>query len=119
MFGCRKNLEAEIVLFDKIDFNSGEYKLVFYGGEGGIIENYFNFYIDDSKTLNQIKKQWIFSKKSEIYSCGYSYNMVLVKKESEVFSKQINIECEYMSGWVYFPKDFLLKHKKSFKKINE
>lgn len=62
MFGCRKNLEAEIVLFDKIDFNSGEYKLVFYGGEGGIIENYFNFYIDDSKTLNQIKNNGFFQK---------------------------------------------------------
>lgn len=119
IFSCQQNLERKIILFDKVDFNSGEYKLVFYGEEGGIIENYYKFYIDDIKTLNDIKKQWVFTKKSEIYSCGYSYTMELIKKDSVVFSKPINVECEYMSDWIYFPKEFLLDHIKSFKKINE
>lgn len=118
LVSCQESLEKEIVLFSNYDFNSGEYKLVFYGDEGGIIENYYKFYIDDVKTLNEIKKQWIFTKKSDIYSCGYSYSMDLLKKDSVIFSKSINVECEYMSGWIYFPKAFLLNHKKSFKKIN-
>jgi hypothetical protein len=93
--------------------------LVFYVKEGGIIENYHEFYIDDIKTLNDIKKQWVFTKKSDIYSCGYNYSMEVIKKDSTVFCKSINVDCEYMSGWIYFPKEFLLMHKKSFKKINE
>lgn len=118
LISCQESLEKEIVLFSNYDFNSGEYKLVFYGNEGGIIENYYKFYIDDVKTLNEIKKQWIFTKKSDIYSCGHSYSMDLLKKDSVIFSKSINVECEYMSDWIYFPKAFLLNHKKSFKKIN-
>lgn len=119
VLSCQENLQRKIVLFDKVDFNSGEYKLVFYGEEGEIIENYYKFYIDDIKTLNDIKKQWVFTKKSDIYSCGYNYSMEVIKKDSTVFCKSINVDCEYRSGWIYFPKEFLLMHKKSFKKINE
>lgn len=118
LLGCQDKLDRKIILFDKYDFNSGEHKLIFYGQEGRIIKNYPNFYIDDIKTLNAIKKEWCFTKKSDIMSCGYSYNMQLIKNDSVLIEKSINVECEYMSGWLYFPKEFLVKHKSSFKKFN-
>jgi hypothetical protein len=117
ILSCDEKLEKEIVFFEGIDFDSGEYKLLVNGSEGKQFEDYYDFYIDDIQTLNEMKKQWVFTRKSEITACGYGYNVKLVNQNGVVKSTSINIECEYMSGWIRFPKRYLTDHKKSFKKM--
>lgn len=119
MTSCYKSLDEKIVFFEGIDFDSGNYKLLVYGTEGDWIEDYQDFYIDDIQTLNEIKKQWVFTKKSDAMPCGYGYNLELVNQSKILKSTSINIDCEYMSGWIRFPKKYLTDHKKSFKKMTE
>ncbi len=53
--GCLERLDKKIIFFDEFEFNSGTYKLYFFGQEGTLIDGYHNFYIDDISTLNEIR----------------------------------------------------------------
>ncbi|MBL4754371.1 MAG: hypothetical protein JKY52_12355 [Flavobacteriales bacterium] len=119
LIGCQEKLEAEYVFFEDCDFDTGGYKLLVYGDEGEWIEDYRDFYIDDVETLKRMQKQWVFKYKSDVKPCGYGYHLKLVDGKKVLKSKSVNIDCEYMSGWVYFPKLYLTEHKNSFKKMTE
>src|SRR5690606_10168096 len=117
--GCSEKLPSEVTFFENYDMNSGKYKILIYGSEGEWIEGYRDFYIDDIQTLEKIKKQWVFRKKSEVMSCGYSYILYLVDENTVLKNESINIACEYMTGWIKFPKEYLTEHKSSFKRMTE
>lgn len=117
--GCKDKLKEEYHFFKSENLNSGNYKLLVYGLEGEIIDDYIDFYIDDISTLKQMQKQWIFKYKSEVMPCGYGYRVVLVNEKEIINEKYINIDCQYMSGWIYFPKKYLSDYKSSFKKMTK
>lgn len=118
VLNCHERLPKPISYFEDYNFSSGKYKLEFYEIEGQIIYDYKKFYIDDVETLKTMKKQWIFKYKSDIMPCGYGYQLNLVEDDKIVKKAYINIECEYMEGWIHFPKQYLTDHKNHFKRIN-
>jgi len=69
--------------------------------------------------MAKMKKQWMFNEKADIMPCGYGYELYLVNESKMIKNVAINIDCEYMSGWIKFPKEFLTDHKKSFKKMTD
>lgn len=119
VLGCTEKLPEKIHFFDSIDLKSGEYKLLVYGLEGLWIEDYRDFYIDDVKTLEKMKKQWVFTRKVDPKPCGYGYSIYLVNNDSILKKIWVNIDCEYGSDWVKFPKRYLNGHKASFKRMTE
>lgn len=76
---CKEKLKQPISFFEDYDLTSGKYKLEIYHVEGEIIDDFKNFYIDDSETLNKMKKQWIFKYKSEVMPCGFGYELHLIE----------------------------------------
>jgi len=116
---CREKLDKKIVLFQNVELDNEEYKLYFFALESIGIKGFDNFYIEDKTTLAKIKNEWVFDEKSEVWACGYSYVMVLMMGDKMVFRKSINTDCEYLEGWIYFPKSYLTKHKKEFKKLTQ
>ena len=116
--GCEK-LPSEIKFFENYDLSTGEYKLLVFGTEGEWIDDYRNFYIDDIGVLKKMQKEWVFKYKSDILACGYGYIVMLVNADEVLKEVAVNIECEYMTGWVRFPKQYLSNHKKHFKRMTE
>ena len=116
--GCEK-LPSEIKFFENYDLSTGEYKLLVFGTEGEWIDDYQDFYIDDIKVLKKMRKEWVFKHKSDILACGYGYIVMLVNADEVLKEVAVNIECEYMTGWVRFPKQYLSNHKKHFKRMTE
>lgn len=114
IFSCKEKLAEPISYFENYDFNSGEYIIKVYGLEGRHIDNFNNFYISDVETLNKIKKQWVFTDKSHVMPCGYGYSLNVIKDSIVVKKALINIDCEYMDGWIHFPKEYLEDHKSHF-----
>ncbi len=110
---------SKFSFFENYDLSSGKYKVLVFADEGDWIENYRNFYIDDIETLIKMKKQWVFNQKSEVMPCGYGYNIYLVDEDTILKNISVNIDCEYMTGWWKFPKEYLTKHKSSFKVMSE
>ncbi|MDD3771039.1 MAG: hypothetical protein RBT46_07630 [Weeksellaceae bacterium] len=119
LISCSEKLPKEISFFENYDVKNGKYKVLVYGSEGEWIEDYKDFYIDDVKTLDKMKRQWVFNKKSDVMPCGYGYNIYLVDEENILKNVAVNIECEYMSSWIKFPKKYLTKHQKYFKRMTE
>lgn len=119
LISCKEKLNEEYHFFNLENFDSGKYKLLVFGLEGEWIDDFRDFYIDDISTLKQMQQQWTFKYKSEVMPCGYGYKIVLVNKEEIINEKYINIDCEYMSGWIYFPENYLSDYKSSFKKMTE
>ncbi len=110
---CKEKLEKEFRFFDIENLDSGNVKLLIYRLEGSKFQN--DFYIDDINVLKTMQNQWIFTKKSKIWSCGFDHRLVLMDGNKIVQEKLINLDCEYMSGWIYFPKEYLLDNKSNFK----
>jgi len=115
---CKEKLPQTISFFENYDLNSGKYRLEAYQVEGKSIDGFKNFYIDNAETLSKIKKQWVFKYKSEIMPCGFEYELHLVENHKIVKKTLVNIDCEYMEGWIYFPKEYLTDYKNHFKRIN-
>ena len=115
--GCSKNLDNKIVFFKDYNFNSGDFRLYGFGGEGTGIDDVRNFVIQDSVTLNQIKKKWIFKYKSDVMPCGFDYHFVLIEKDRMLKQFNVNLDCEYMTfekKWLKFPKHYLSDFKGKF-----
>lgn len=119
ILSCKEKLEKELIFFENIDFDSGDYKIYVFASEGTWIDDYMDFVIEDIETLNEIKERWVFKEKLPPTACGYGYNLKLVDKEKIIKSFSINIDCEYMTGWIVFPKEYLSDYKHSFIKLNE
>ena len=119
--GCYEKLSNKITFFEGYDFSTGDYKLLVFGLEGLWIDDYIDFYIDDIETLQKMQKQWVFKYKTDVMACGYGYNVMLVDSNEVVEETWVNIEsdCEYMSGWIRFPKSYLSDHKTHFKRMTE
>jgi hypothetical protein len=117
--GCKEKLEIEYSFFNNIEVEKGKHKLLVFPLEGEIIDDFTHFYIEDVSTLKKMQQEWVFKHKSDIMPCGYGYLLMLVDEDSIINKKSINIDCEYMSGWIYFPKKYLTDYKKSFIKMNE
>lgn len=116
--GCKKELPNELLFFENHPVENGKYRLYFLGTEGEWIEGYKDFYIDNIPTLVQMKKQWVFRHASDIMPCGYGYTVYLVNENKILKTKAINIEYEYMSGWIEFPKKYLTQYKNQFIRMN-
>lgn len=114
---CKEKLSKSVSFFEDYDLNSGRYRLEVNQVEGQIIGDFKNFYIDDIATLIKMQKQWVFKYKSSVKSCGYGYSIALKENSKTIKQSFINIDCEYMSGWIYFPKEYLTDHKNHFKRI--
>lgn len=119
LFGCKERLSEEYKFFGNHDLSSGDYKLIVFGTEGARIEDYRDFYIDDIETLERMQKQWVFKYKTTPMSCGYGYNIRLVSKDKILEEKSVNVDCEYMTGWIFFPRNYLTDHIESFKRMND
>jgi len=116
--GCER-LPSKIKFFENYDLSTGEYKLLVFGTEGEWIDDYRDFYIDDIETLKEMQKQWIFKYKSEVMACGYGYIVMLVDSNKVLKKTAVNIDCEYMEGWIRFPKSYLSNYKAHFKRMTE
>jgi len=116
---CKEQLDKEIVFFENIDFKSGVFKIYLFASDGPQIGDFHNFVIEDVETLELLKERWIFKNKISPIACGYGYNLKLVDDKKVVKSTNINVECEYMTGWIKFPKEYLSDFKHSFIKIDE
>ncbi|MCX8523644.1 hypothetical protein OF897_06880 [Chryseobacterium formosus] len=114
---CKEKLAEPILFFENYDLKSGKYRLEGHQIEGEIIDDFTNFYIDDPETLITMQKQWIFKYKSGIQPCGYGYSIVLKENNKIIKQTLVNIDCEYMSGWIYFPKEYLTDYKNHFVKM--
>ena len=117
--GCKEKLEIEYSFFNNIELEKGKHKLLVFPLEGEIIDDFTHFYIEDISTLKKMQQEWVFKHKSDIMPCGYGYLLMLVDEDSIINKESINIDCEYMSGWIYFPKKYLTDYQKSFIKMNE
>ncbi|MCL2097823.1 MAG: hypothetical protein FWH23_03580 [Bacteroidales bacterium] len=118
---CRGRLPETVIFFENYDLSTGEYKLLVFGGEGQWIDDYRDFYIDDTEVLTKMQKRWVFKYQSDIMACGYGYSILLVDRNKVLKEVEVNIECdcEYMSGWIYFPRSYLSDYKNHFKKMTE
>ena len=116
--GC-KRLPSEVKFFENYDLSTGEYKLLVFGIEGEWIDDYRDFYIDDIEVLKEMQKQWVFKYKSDILACGYGYIVMLVNNDELLKEVAVNVECEYMTGWIRFPKSYLSNYKTHFKRMAE
>lgn len=114
---CKEKLAEPIVFFENYNLKSGNYRLEVRQVEGTIIDSFKNFYIDDPRALLKMQKQWIFKYKSDIQPCGYGYSIVLKENNKVLKQTYVNIDCEYMKGWIHFPKEYLTDHKNHFKII--
>ena len=108
----------KVQLFEKYDFNSGEYSLHGILSEGDpsyFTEEIGDFMITDTIVLNKIKNEWKVPLTDKRMPCGYSYIIVLMKGDSCVDHFGINLECEYLccdEGWYDFPAKLLHKYDK-------
>jgi len=66
-----------------------------------------------------MQKEWVFKYKSDILACGYGYIVMLVNSDKVLKEVAVNIECEYMTGWIRFPKRYLSNYKAHFKRMTE
>lgn len=66
-----------------------------------------------------MQKQWVFKYKTDASPCGYGYKIQLVNSNSVLNETSVNIDCEYMSGWIYFPKNYLTDYKNSFVRMSK
>ena len=118
-FGCKERLDKEYRFFGDHDVQNGSYKLLVFGSEGTWIDDYRDFYIDDPATLSKMKDQWIFKYRTDMMLCGFGYIVKLVDEDKIVAETAINLDCEYIEGWIYFPEDYLRDHISSFKRLTE
>ena len=71
--------------FGDHDLKHGNYKLVGIGMEGQQINGFKNFSIDDSNTLVEMQKKWVFDHKINAMSCGFDYEIQLLKEKKLVY----------------------------------
>ena len=122
LIGCSN--QQDIHLFERYDFNSGNYKLYGILSEGGstsFTDNIGDFVILDTVTLNKIKQDWKIHLTDKRMPCGYSYLMVLMEEDSCVYHFGVNLDCEYLKcekGWFEFPAKLLNKYEKSVVRIS-
>lgn len=117
--GCKERLDEEYRFFGDYDVENGSYKLLVFGSEGTWIDDYPNFYIDDPATLLKMKEQWIFKYRTDIMPCGFGYLVMFVDEDKILAETAINLDCEYIEGWIYFPENYLRDHISSFKRLSE
>ncbi|WP_041251999.1 hypothetical protein [Flavobacterium indicum] len=109
-------------LLKKYDFDKGGYYLIGVRSESdrnGLADSLGEFYTDDIRILNAIKKEWTFKKPSPKYACGYHYEVVICKNGLELESFSINLNCNEIvsdNGYFYFETRQLRMFKDSFKK---
>ena len=116
---CGKvKLKNEYDFFYNNDLSTGKYKFLAFWDYNILIEGYKDFYIDDIETLLKMQKQWVFKYQSEILACGWGYRIFLVDDNNVLNQIALNIDCEYLDGWIYFPKNFLTDHVASFKRMS-
>ena len=44
---------------------------------------------------------------------------MFVNEDSVLNRKSVNIDCEYMGGWIHFPKSYLEDYKDSFVRMSD
>jgi hypothetical protein len=109
-------------LLKKYDFDKGGYYLIGVRSESDpntLADSLGEFYTDDLKILNAIKKEWTFTKPSPQYACGYHYEVIICKGGLELESFSINLNCNEIAtdqGYFYFDAQQLRMFKDSFKK---
>ncbi len=119
-----QNPNGYVHLFDKYDFNKGNYSIVgivWHDQRHELQKTIGNFYIDDIQVLNEIKDSWITEKPSPFYACGYHFGIFVIQDGYEIESFFINVEkdcntvvTEY--GQFYFDPSKIRMLKDKFKK---
>ncbi len=113
---------GQVQLLKKYDFNKGGFSMLGIRSESdrnSFVDSVGEFFIDDIKVLNSIKKEWSFVKPSPIYACGYHYQIILCENGIAVESFLVNLNCNEIvcdSGYFYFEPSQLKMFKKGFKK---
>jgi hypothetical protein len=115
-------LSGQTQLLKNYDFDKGAYYLLGLRSESdpnGLADSLGEFYTDDIKVLNAIKKEWTFKKPSPQYACGYHYDILICKGGLLIESFSINLNCNEIAtdrGYFYFEIQQLRMFKDSFKK---
>lgn len=117
----------KIQVFDKYDFNSGDYVLygLVYDGDATEFTNRVgDFIIKDVSTLKRIQSEWTIYTTNRRMLCGHSYIFFLMKGDSCVNQFKVNLECEYLTfdddeDWYNFPAELLHKYEKSMIRISK
>ena len=120
---CSKKIEV----FNKYDFNTGDYVLyglISMGGPTEFTDRVGDFKIQDVSTLKRMQSDWVLYTTNRRMPCGYSYDFFLMKGDSCVNKFSANLECKYIifydfEGWYNFPPKLLHKYEKSMIKISE
>jgi len=104
---------ARTKLFNKYPFDKGGYAIVGLlspSDSNDLQIKLGEFYTDDIKVLNDFKKEWVFSKKSPMYACGYHYSIFVTHNGTILESFELNLNCNVIAtdyGYFYFDtKDF-------------
>ena len=118
---CKQKLEEPYSFFGDHDLKNGNYKLVGIGMEGQQINGFKNFSIDDSNTLVEMQKKWVFDHKINAMSCGFDYEIQLLKDSILINQGFVNLECGYLNTkqqkWLYFPPEYLSNYTSVFKQL--
>lgn len=116
------NGKGQTQLLKKYNFEEGGYYILgirLFSDENGLADSLKEFYTDDIKVLNEIKKKWVFKKPSPMFACGYHYNILVCKNGITKESISINLNCnEIVSdlGYFYFDSELLRMFQNRFKK---
>ncbi|HEY5746595.1 MAG TPA: hypothetical protein VIU12_11000 [Chryseolinea sp.] len=110
----------------KYHFEDGGYYLIGLRGKSDpnvLADSLGNFYTDEIKVLNAIKKAWVFKKPGLAHACGYHYVVSVCRNGLELERFGINLNCNEFFGeagqsyfYFYFETRQLRKFKDSFKK---
>lgn len=115
-------LFGQTQLLKSYDFDKGGYYLLGLLSESdrnGLADSLGDFFTDDIKVLQAIKKEWSFKKPSPQYACGYHYNILICKNGVKIESFSINLNCNEIAtdrGYFYFETRQLRMFKDNFKK---
>src|SRR5687767_9322662 len=84
-------------LLKKYNFDEGGYYILGVRSESdrnALADSLGEFYTDDIKILNAIKKEWVFKKPSPKFACGYHYEVIVCKNGVGLESFSINLNCD-------------------------
>jgi hypothetical protein len=120
---------GQVQVLKEYDFDSGGYYLIgtrSISDSSALADRLQDFYTNDPAVLNEFKAEWIFTKTSPFYACGYHYHVDICKDGKSMESFSINLNCNMIAtsqGYYFFESDrlekFVDKVKHPFVKSDE
>ncbi len=110
-------IEAQNGPFAGFNFDDGGYTLVgifAHHSDHPVQKKIGQFFVRDIKVLKDIQRTWSFPREQRMYTCGYHYNILLLKDGVRLEGLSINLECDEIvtaQGSRYFDSSHLIDLK--------